>query len=210
MWIARIALHRPYTFIVLAVLVLLLGVFTSLRIPIDIFPNINIPVVAAIWSYNGLSPSDMANRIVLLTEKNAQTDVSNVEHTESQSLNGIAVAKYFFQPKVNEELSYAEITGISQTLLKSLPPGATPPNIIAYDASTVPVIKLALSSSTLSEAQIFDLGTNVARTTLATVAGAAIPSLNWRLLRSARSSPCQLPRRNSWCYREACKPTTRP
>jgi multidrug efflux pump subunit AcrB len=175
MWIARIALQRPYTFVVLALLILLLGVFTSLRIPIDIFPNINIPVVAAVWSYSGLSPNDMANRIVLLTEKNAQTDVANVEHTESQSLNGIAVAKYFFQPNVNEELSYAEITGISQTLLKSLPPGSTPPNIIAYNASTVPVIKLALSSSTLSEAQIFDLGTNVARTTLATVPGAAIP-----------------------------------
>ena len=175
MWIATIALRRPYTFVVLALLILLLGIFTSVRIPVDIFPNINIPIVAAIWSYAGLSPSDMANRIILLTEKNAQTDVSNVEHTESQSLNGIAVAKYYFQPNVNEDLSYAQITGISQTLLKSVPPGTTPPNILAYDASTVPVIQLALSSSTLSEAQIFDLGTNVARTTLATVPGAAIP-----------------------------------
>jgi multidrug efflux pump subunit AcrB len=174
-WIAKIALHRPYTFIVLALLISLLGVFTGLRIPVDIFPNINIPVVAAIWSYTGLSPSDMANRIILLTEKNAQTDVANVEHTESQSLNGIAVAKYYFQPNVNEDLSYAQITGISQTLLKSVPPGTTPPNILAYNASTVPVIQLALSSPTLSEAQIFDLGTNVARTTLATVPGAAIP-----------------------------------
>jgi multidrug efflux pump subunit AcrB len=175
MWIAKIALHRPHTFIVLALLILLLGVFTGLRIPIDIFPNINIPVVAAIWSYTGLSPNDMANRIILLTEKNAQTDISNVEHTESQSLNGMAVAKYFFQPNVNEDLSFAQITGISQTLLKGVPPGTTPPNILAYNASTVPVIQLALSSSTLSESQIFDLGTNVARTTLATVPGAAIP-----------------------------------
>jgi multidrug efflux pump subunit AcrB len=175
MWIAKIALHRPHTFIVLALLILLLGVFTGLRIPIDIFPNINIPVVAAIWSYAGLSPSDMANRIILLTEKNAQTDISNVEHTESQSLNGMAVAKYFFQPNVNEDLSFAQITGISQTLLKGVPLGTTPPNILAYNASTVPVIQLALSSSSLSEAQIFDLGTNVARTTLATVPGAAIP-----------------------------------
>src|SRR3979411_2200752 len=162
MWLAKIALQRPYTFVVLALLILLLGVFTTLRIPIDIFPSINIPVVAAIWSYTGLSPDDMANRIVLLTEKTAQTDVSNVEHTESQSLNGIAVAKYFFQPGVNEDLSYSEITGISQTLLKASPPANTPPNIIAFNASTVPVIKLALSSSTLSESQIFDLGTNVA------------------------------------------------
>jgi multidrug efflux pump subunit AcrB len=175
MWLAKIALQRPYTFVVLAVLILLLGVFTTLRIPIDIFPNINIPVVAAIWSYTGLSPDDMAKRIVLLTEKAAQTDVSNVEHTESQSLNGIAVAKYFFQPNVNEDLSYAQITGVSQTLLKSAPPGTTPPSILAYNASTVPVIQLALSSSTLSEAQIFDLGSNVVRTNLATVAGAAIP-----------------------------------
>ena len=175
MWIAKIALQRPYTFVVLALLILLLGIFTMLRIPIDIFPNINIPVVAAIWSYTGLSPNDMANRIVLLTEKTAQTDISNVEHTESQSLNGIAVAKYFFQPNVNENLSYAQITGVSQTLLKSVPPGTTPPSILAYNASTVPVIQLALSSPTLSEAQIFDLGSNVVRTNLATVAGAAIP-----------------------------------
>jgi multidrug efflux pump subunit AcrB len=175
MWIAKIALQRPYTFVVLGLLIMLLGVFTTLRIPIDIFPNINIPVVAAIWSYTGLSPDDMANRIVLLTEKTAQTDISNVEHTESQSLNGIAVAKYFFQPNVNEDLSYAQITGVSQTLLKSVPPGTTPPSIIAYNASTVPVIQLALSSSTLSEAQIFDLGSNVVRTNLATVPGAAIP-----------------------------------
>jgi multidrug efflux pump subunit AcrB len=175
MWIAKIALQRPYTFVVLALLILLLGVFTTLRIPIDIFPSINIPVVAAIWSYTGLSPDDMANRIVLLTEKTAQTDISNVEHTESQSLNGIAVAKYFFQPNVNEDLSYAQITGVSQTLLKSTPPGTTAPSILAYNASTVPVIQLALSSSTLSETQIFDLGANVVRTNLATVAGAAIP-----------------------------------
>src|SRR5712671_3231499 len=117
----------------------------------------------------------MANRIVLLTEKAAQTDISNVEHTESQSLNRIAVAKYFFQPNVNEDLSYAQITGVSQTLLKSTPPGTTAPSILAYNASTVPVIQLALSSSTLSEAQIFDLGSNVVRTNLATVPGAAIP-----------------------------------
>src|ERR1700730_14248579 len=175
MWIAKISLQRPYTFVVLALLIALLGVFTTLRIPIDIFPNINIPVVAAIWSYTGLSPDDMANRIVLLTEKTAQTDISNVEHTESQSLNGIAVAKYFFQPNVNEDLSYAQITGVSQTLLKSAPPGTTPPSILAYNASTVPVIQLALSSSTLSESQIFDLGSNVVRTSLATVPGAAIP-----------------------------------
>jgi multidrug efflux pump subunit AcrB len=175
MWIAKIAMQRPYSFVVLGLLILLLGVFTLVRIPVDIFPNINIPVVAAIWSYTGLSPDDISKRIILLTEKAAQTDVSNVEHTESQSLNGIAVAKYFFQPNVNEDLAYAQITGVSQTLLKSAPPGTTPPSILAFDASTVPVIQLALSSSTLSESQIFDLGSNVVRTALATVPGAAIP-----------------------------------
>ncbi len=175
MWIARIAMDRPYSFVVLALLILLSGVFTVVRIPVDIFPNINIPVVAAIWSYTGLSPDDISKRIILLTEKAAQTDVANVEHTESQSLNGIAVAKYFFQPNVNEDLAYAQITGVSQTLLKSAPPGTTPPSILAFDASTVPVIQLSLSSPTLSEAQIFDLGSNVVRTALATVPGAAIP-----------------------------------
>jgi multidrug efflux pump subunit AcrB len=175
MWIARIAMERPYSFVVLALLILLSGVFTIVRIPVDIFPNINIPVVAAIWSYTGLSPDDISKRIILLTEKAAQTDVSNVEHTESQSLNGIAVAKYFFQPNVNEDLAYAQITGVSQTLLKSAPPGTTPPSILAFDASTVPVIQLSLSSPTLSESQIFDLGSNVVRTALATVPGAAIP-----------------------------------
>src|SRR6202043_2155502 len=175
MWIVGLALRRPYTFIVLAVLILLLGVFVILRTAIDIFPNINIPVVATIWRYTGLSPDEMAKRIVLFSERTAQTTVNDVEHTESQSLNGIAVVKYFFQPKVNEELSYAQITGVSQAQLKSLPPGTTPPYILAFNASTVPIIQLALSSDTLSESEIFDLGNNVIRTALATVAGAAIP-----------------------------------
>jgi multidrug efflux pump subunit AcrB len=175
MWIVKIALQRPYTFIVLAILILLMGVLAILRTATDIFPSINIPVVAAIWSYTGLQPDEMASRIVLSTERAAQTTVNDVEHSESQSLNGIAVVKYFFQPKVNEELSYAQITGVSQTQLRNLPPGTTPPYILAYNASTVPIIQLALSSDTLSESEIFDLGNNVIRTALATVAGAAIP-----------------------------------
>src|SRR5882757_3895291 len=125
MWIVGLALRRPYTFIVLAVLILLLGVFVILRTATDIFPNINIPVVATIWRYTGLSPDEIAKRIVLFSERTAQTTVNDVEHTESQSLNGIAVVKYFFQPKVNEELSYAQITAVSQAQLKSLPPGTT-------------------------------------------------------------------------------------
>ncbi|HEY3786059.1 MAG TPA: efflux RND transporter permease subunit [Steroidobacteraceae bacterium] len=175
MWIVKVALQRPYTFIVLAIVIFLLGTFAIARTAVDIFPSIKIPVVASIWNYAGLQPIEMANRIVLGTERGAQTTVSNIEHTESQSLNGISVIKYFFQPGADEVLSYAQITGVSQTQLKNLPPGATPPFILAYDASTVPIIQLALSSDSLSESQIFDLGNNIIRTALATIPGAAIP-----------------------------------
>jgi multidrug efflux pump subunit AcrB len=175
MWIVKIALQRPYTFIVLAILILLMGVFAILRMARDIFPNINIPVVAAIWNYTGLQPEEMATRIILFSERTAQTTVNDVEHTESQSLNSIAVVKYFFQPGASEELSFAQITGVSQTQLRSSPPGTTPPFILAYNASTVPIIQLALSSDSLSEAEIFDLGNNIVRTGLATIPGAAMP-----------------------------------
>ena len=120
MWIVKIALQRPYTFIVLAILILLMGLFAISRTAVDIFPNIKIPVVAAIWHYAGLQPLDMANRIVLQTERTAQTTVNDIEHTESQSLNGISVVKYFFQPNANEVLSYAQITGVSQTALRAV------------------------------------------------------------------------------------------
>src|ERR1700687_4415436 len=175
MWIVRLALRRPYTFIVLALLIVLLGVFTILRTPTDIFPAINIPVVSTIWSYVGLPPEDMASRIVANAERYAQTTVNDVEHTESQSLPGISVVKYFFQPNVNEDLSYAQITGVSQTLLRQAPPGTTPPFILAYNASTVPILQLALESSTLSEATLFDLGNSIIRPGLSTVQGASLP-----------------------------------
>jgi multidrug efflux pump subunit AcrB len=175
MWIVSLALRRPYTFIVLALVITLLGGFTILRTPTDIFPNIKIPVVAAVWNYTGLSPNEMATRLILQSERSAQTTVNDVEHTESQSLNGIAVVKYFFQPNVNEDLAYAQITGVSQTMLRSAPPGTLPPFILAYNASSVPILQLALSSDQLSEAQIFDFGTNIVRTALATVQGASMP-----------------------------------
>ena len=175
MWIVRLALRRPYTFIVLAVLIVLLGLFTIVRTPTDIFPAINIPVVSTIWSYTGLPPEDMANRILENAERYAQTTVNDIEHTESQSLQGIGVAKYFFQPNVNEDLSYAQITGVSQALLRQAPPGTTPPFILAYNASTVPILQLALESTTLSEATLFDLGNSVIRPGLATVQGASLP-----------------------------------
>jgi len=175
MWIVRLALRRPYTFIVLAIVIMLLGMFAIWRTPTDIFPNIRIPVVAAVWKYTGLSPEEMATRMVLGTERNAQTTVNDVEHTESQSLSGTSVVKYFFQPNVNEELSFAQITAVSQTNLRSAPPGTTPPFILAYNASSVPILQLALSSENLSEAQLFDLGNNIIRTGLSTVAGASMP-----------------------------------
>ncbi len=175
MWIVKLALRRPYTFLVLAILITLLGVFSILRTPTDIFPDIRIPVVAAIWKYTGLSPDEMATRLVLASERTAQTTVNDVEHTESQSLSGTSVVKYFFQPNVNEELSFAQITGVSQTGLRQAPPGTTPPFILAYNASSVPILQLALSSETLSEAQLFDLGNSILRTALATVPGASMP-----------------------------------
>jgi multidrug efflux pump subunit AcrB len=175
MWIVKIALQRPYTFLVLAILILLMGVLAILRTATDIFPAINIPVVATIWRYTGLQPEEMATRIVLTNERIAQTTVNDVEHTESTSLNGIAVVKYFFQPNADERMSYAQITGVSQSQLRNLPPGTTPPFILAYNASTVPVIQLALSSDSLSESQIFDAANNNIRVALATVAGASTP-----------------------------------
>jgi multidrug efflux pump subunit AcrB len=175
MWIVSLALRRPYTFIVLALLIALLGVFAILRTPTDIFPNIRIPVVATVWRYSGLSPNEMATRLVLGSERGTQVTVNDVEHSESQSLSGIGVVKFFFQPNASEELSYAQITAMAQTGLAFAPPGTTPPYVLAYNASTVPVLQLALSSEELSEAEIFDLGNNVLRTALATVSGATMP-----------------------------------
>ena len=175
MWIVRVALRRPYTFIVLAIMLVLMGVFTILRTATDIFPAIRIPVVAVIWQYTGLPPDEIANRIVSFSERTAQTVVTGVEHTESQSVGGVSVVKYFFQPNVNPELAVAQITAVSQAALRFTPQGTSPPFILSYDASTVPIVQLALSSDTLSETEIFDTGNTVIRTGLAPVAGAALP-----------------------------------
>ncbi len=175
MWIVRVALQRPYTFLMLAALIVFLGVFSILRTPTDIFPNIKIPIAAVIWRYTGLLPDEMANRIVLFSERTAQTVVNDVEHTESQSLNGTSVVKYFFQPDVNQDLSFAQIIAVSQTQLQTSPPGTTPPFVLSYNASSVPILQLALSSETIPEQEIFDLGNNVLRVQMATVAGASIP-----------------------------------
>lgn len=175
MWIVRLALRRPYTFVVVALVILILGPLVIFRTPTDIFPNINIPVVSIIWNYGGLSAEEMANRIINLTERSLTTTVDDIEHIESQSLNGISVVKVFFQPNANINKAIAQVTAISQTQLRQLPAGTTPPLVITYSASSVPIIQLALSGRKLSEQQLFDLGVNFIRTRLVTIPGAAIP-----------------------------------
>ena len=175
MWIVKVALQRPYTFIMLAVLIVFLGIYSIQRTATDIFPDIKIPIAAVIWRYSGLLPEEIANRIVLSSERSAQTVVNNVEHTESQSVNSEAVVKYFFQPNADKDLSMAQITAVSQTQLQSAPPGTNPPFVLSYNASSVPILQLALSSESIPEQEIFDLGNNILRTQLATVAGASIP-----------------------------------
>jgi multidrug efflux pump subunit AcrB len=175
MWIVKLALRRPYTFTVLALLILILGPLVILRTPTDVFPEINIPVVSIVWNYTGLSSEDMGNRITSVTERALTTLVDDIEHIESQSLDGIAVVKVFFQPHADVTKAIAQVTAISQTQLRQLPPGTTPPLVITYSASTVPILQLALSGHELSEQQLFDSGVNFIRTRLITVPGAAIP-----------------------------------
>ncbi|MBV8549836.1 MAG: efflux RND transporter permease subunit [Acidobacteriaceae bacterium] len=175
MWIVRLALRRPYTFVVLSLMLFILAPVVISRTPTDIFPNIDIPVVSVVWQYAGLSAQDMSDRIVYITERALTTTVNNIEHIESQSMNGIAVVKIFFQPHANLYAGIAQVTAISQTQLKQLPPGTTPPLIISYNASTVPIIQLALSGRGLSEQQLNDLGQNFIRTQLVTIPGTAIP-----------------------------------
>jgi CzcA family heavy metal efflux pump len=175
MWIVRLALRRPYTFVVVALLLLILGPIVILSTPTDIFPNINIPVVSILWNYQGLNPDDMSNRIVFQTERALTTLVDDIAHIESQSLNGIAVVKVFFQPHADITKAIAQVTAISQTQLRQLPPGTTPPLVITYSASSVPIIQLALSGQKLSEQQLFDYGVNFIRTRLITIPGCAIP-----------------------------------
>ena len=175
MWIVKLALRRPYTFVVLALLILILGPLTIYRTPTDVFPNIDIPVVSIVWNYTGLNSEEMSNRIVSVTERALTTLVDDIEHVESQSLNGVAVVKVFFQPNANINKAIAQVTAISQTQLRQLPPGTTPPLVITFNASTVPILQLALSSDKLSEQELFDLGVNFIRTRLITIPGAAIP-----------------------------------
>src|SRR5215469_11682051 len=175
MWIVRLALRRPYTFVVASILLLILGVVSIVRTPTDIFPNIDIPVVSVLWNFNGFSPEDMSNRIVFQYERFLTTTVNDIEHIESQSWNGRAIVKVFFHPGVNIGNAVAQITSVSQTAVRNLPPGTQPPLVIQYTASSVPILQLALSGQGLGEQQLFDIGVNFLRTGLITINGVAIP-----------------------------------
>ncbi len=175
MWIVALALRRPYTFTVMAIVIIMLTVLVGIRMPVDVLPDIDIPVVSVVWTYAGLAPSDMADRIVSNAERGLTITVNDIEHIESQSLNGIGVIKIFFQPTANIQTALAQTTAMSQTILRSLPAGTTPPLIITYSASSTPIVQLGLNSKTLPEQQLFDLGNNFLRTQLATVPGAATP-----------------------------------
>ena len=180
MWIVKLALDRPYTFVVVAILVMLMGAidvlpWSPLATPVDIFPNINIPVVSIIWNYAGFSPQDMEGHIVSITERALTTTVNDIEHIESTSYNGVAVVKVFFQPNVKIDMAVAQITAVSQTQLRQLPAGTTPPLILQYSASSVPVVQMSLSSPHESEQTLNDLSLNFVRTKLVTIQGAAIP-----------------------------------
>jgi multidrug efflux pump subunit AcrB len=173
--LVRIALSRPYTFVVLALLLLIIGPLAALRTPTDIFPDIRIPVIGVVWQYTGLPPDQMAGRITSPFQRALTTTVNDIEHIVANSYNGFGIVKIFFQPNVNIQTANAQVTAISQTLLKQMPPGATPPLILNYSASTVPIIQVALSGEGLTEQNLADIGINQLRTPLVTVPGAAIP-----------------------------------
>jgi len=174
--LVRIALARPLTFIVMAVLIALIGPLAALRTPVDILPDINIPVIVAVWQYQGLPAEDMAGRIIYYYERTMTSTVNNIEHIESNSVTGVGVVKVYFQPGTDIRTATAQVTSISQTVLKQMPPGITPPQILNYSASTVPILQLAFSSPTLGEQKIYDTAQNFIRPALATVNGAATPS----------------------------------
>src|SRR5450755_1468055 len=175
MWIVRLALRRPYTFVVMSLAILLLGATAIVTMPVDIFPYIDIPVVSIIWTYNGIPPEEMEKRVVTIFERAMTTTVNDIEHIESQSYYGVSVVRVYFHPNVRVDLAMAQIGAISNSILRGMPPGIFPPAILKYDASSVPILQLGLESKTLSEQQLYDIGQNFIRTPLATVQGAAVP-----------------------------------
>ena len=176
MWIVRLALRRPYTFVVMSLLILILGTLSIYTTPVDIFPNIDIPIIAVVYSYGGLSAEDVSQRLVVNFERGLTATVNDVEHIESQSLNGLGVIKIFFYPNVRIDMAMAQVTSNAQSALRNDPPGTTPPFLLAYNASSVPILQLALSGKGLSEQQLNDMGSNFLRTQLATVQGAVFPN----------------------------------
>src|SRR6202453_2906444 len=175
MWIVRLALRRPYTFVVFSLLMLLLGIATCIEAPKDIYPYINIPVVTIVWSYSGLPPQEMEGRIVTICERALTTTVNDIEHTQSESYQGVSVIRVYFQPTVKVELALSQITAVVQTVLRIMPPGTFPPNILQYDASSVPIVQLGLSGQGLTEEDLYDLGLSFIRPRLANVEGASVP-----------------------------------
>src|ERR1700749_702007 len=174
MWIVRLALGRPYTFVVMAILIAILGGSAIATMPVDIFPYIDIPVVSALWVYSGLSPEEMEKRVVTGFERSLTSNVNDIEHIESQSYNGYGVVKIYFHPNVKIDMAVAQVTATMQTSLRQMPPGMFPANVLTYDAASVPVFQLGLSSQTLRAQEIFDLGNNFIRTPLGTVQGASV------------------------------------
>lgn len=175
MWIVRIALRKPYTFVVMAILIAILGIVTIYRMPTDIFPEIQIPVVAVIWTYTGISPDDMETRVVGNYERVLVSTVSGIEHIESQSLNGISVVKIFLQEGANIDSAISQVVATSQQVLRSMPPGIFPPLVMRYNAANVPIVQVSLGSDTLNEQQLFDSAANGVRPGMATVPGAQLP-----------------------------------
>src|ERR1700743_667457 len=174
--IVRLALERPYTFVVLALLILIFGPLAALRTPTDIFPDIKIPVIAVVWSYSGLPPDDMSGRVIYYYERQLSSNGNAIEPLESTPLGGLGIVKIYFQPGVDIRTATAQVASLSQTVLKQMPPGITPPLILNYNASTVPILQLGLSSPAMAEKDIFDLGQNFIRPSLASVPGTAVPS----------------------------------
>src|SRR2546421_2766760 len=174
MWIVRLALGRPYTFVVMAILIAILGGSAVVTMPVDIFPYIDIPIVSVLWVYNGLSPEEMEKRVVTSFERSLTSNVNDIEHIESQSYNGYAAIRIYFHPNVKVDMAVAQVTATMQTSLRQMPPGMFPANILKYDAASVPILQLGLASQTLREQEIFDLGQNFIRTQLGTVQGASV------------------------------------
>src|SRR3984893_18493063 len=201
MWIVKLALHRPYTFGVMALLILIASPVIILRTPTDIFPDIDIPVIAAAWTFTGLNPEEMEGRFTTVFERVLTTTVDNIQHLESTTVNGTAVVKIFLQPNASVDTANAQVTAASQTILRQLPAGTQPPLIIDFSASSVPILQLALSGNNLTESQLNDIALNFLRTQLVTVPGASVPypfggkvrqvmvNLNQQLLQAKSLSP---------------------